>query len=142
MDLGLAGAVCIVTGSSSGIGLETARMLSAEDARVVVCGRDRARTEIARERAAASLAFVLDLADPAAPAELVRGTEEAFGRVDVLVNNVGVAYQIAFDELTEDHWSAIWNLNVMSYVRSIQAVLPACVARHQRRDRQRLLDRR
>ena len=72
---------------------------------------------------------MLDLSDPAAPGELARGTEEAFGRVDVLVNNVGLAYQIAFDELTEEHWSSIWNLNVMSYVRSIQAVLPGMRSR-------------
>ena len=129
MDLGLKDSVCIITGSSSGIGLETARMLSEEGGRVVVCGRDRERTEIARKRVGASLAFVLDLSDPAAPGELVRGTEEAFGRVDVLVNNVGLAYQIVFEALTEEHWSSIWNLNVMSYVRSIQAALPGMRAR-------------
>jgi NAD(P)-dependent dehydrogenase (short-subunit alcohol dehydrogenase family) len=41
------------------------------------------------------------------------------------VNNVGEAYQIAFDELTDEHWDAMWQLNVMSFVRCIRAVLPA-----------------
>src|SRR5205823_14834903 len=39
-------------------------------------------------------------------------------------NNVGEAYQIPFDELTDEHWDSMWQLNVMSYVRCIRAVLP------------------
>ncbi len=129
MDLGLEGTVCVVTGSSSGIGFESARMLAEEGARVVVCGRDEKRTEKARELAGAALGVALDLSDPAAPGELVRRAETELGHVDVLVNNVGIAYQIAFDELSEEHWSSIWNLNVMSYVRAIQEVLPGMRAR-------------
>jgi NAD(P)-dependent dehydrogenase (short-subunit alcohol dehydrogenase family) len=41
------------------------------------------------------------------------------------VNNVGLAYQIDFDELADDEWDEMWNLNVMSYVRTIRAVLPS-----------------
>ena len=44
--------------------------------------------------------------------------------VDCLVNNVGIAYQAAFEELTDAHWDEMWQLNVMSYVRAIQAALP------------------
>jgi NAD(P)-dependent dehydrogenase (short-subunit alcohol dehydrogenase family) len=40
------------------------------------------------------------------------------------VNNVGIAVQTAFDELTEDNWESMWQLNVMSYIRAVQAVLP------------------
>ena len=129
MDLGLEGTVCVVTGSRSGIGFETARMLAEEGARVVVCGRDEKRTEKAREQAGAELAVAVDLSDPAAPGELIRTAEKELGRVDVLVNNVGVAYQVAFEQLSEEHWSSIWNLNVMSYVRAIQAVLPGMRSR-------------
>jgi NAD(P)-dependent dehydrogenase (short-subunit alcohol dehydrogenase family) len=42
-----------------------------------------------------------------------------------LVNNVGEAYQASFDELTDEQWENMWQLNVMSYVRTIRAVLPA-----------------
>ena len=129
MDLGLEGTVCVITGSRSGIGFETARMLAEEGARVVVCGRDEKRTEKAREQAGAELAVVIDFSDPAAPGELIRRAEKELGQVDVLVNNVGVAYQIAFDQLSEEHWSSIWNLNVMSYVRAIQAALPGMRSR-------------
>src|ERR671932_2048795 len=43
---------------------------------------------------------------------------------DCLVNNVGEAYQVDFDELTDEQWNSMWQLNVMSYVRCIRAVLP------------------
>ena len=131
MDLGLRERVCLVTGSTGGIGLETAKLLAAEGARVVVCGRSSDRVQQARQEAAAELAVVCDLAEPAAPEELVTETEETLGRVDCLVNNVGDAYQLGFEELTDRHWDEMWQLNVMSYVRSIRAVLPAMRERRQ-----------
>src|ERR671937_2360496 len=124
MRLDLEGSVCIVTGSTGGIGFETARMLSDEGARVVVSGRDSARVDEARVAAGAALGVVCDLAEPAAPAELVAEALNVFGEVDCLVNNVGEAYQIGFEELTDVQWETMWQLNVMSYVRSIRAVLP------------------
>jgi len=125
VDLGLGGRVCLVTGSTSGIGLEVARLLASEGARVAVSGRDSGRVEAAREATRAELGVAADLADPTAPAELIAATEEALGPVDCLVNNVGAAYQIGFDELTDRHWDEMWQLNVMSYVRAIRAVLPS-----------------
>src|SRR3954468_13590225 len=121
MDLGLRDRVCLVTGSTAGIGLETARLLAAEGARVVVTGRDPERVEQARADSGAVAGMAADLSDPGAAERLV---SEA-GTVDCLVNNVGAAYQVAFDDLTDEHWDSMWQLNVMSYVRCIRAVLPA-----------------
>jgi 3-oxoacyl-[acyl-carrier protein] reductase len=125
VDLGLRGRVCLVTGSTSGIGLATARLLADEGARVVVCGRERARVERARREAGAELGVVCDLAEPSGPNELVAEAAETLGPVRCLVNNVGVAYQARFDELTDRQWDEMWQLNVMSFVRAIRAVLPA-----------------
>ncbi|MGH3034810.1 MAG: SDR family NAD(P)-dependent oxidoreductase [Gaiellaceae bacterium] len=124
MDLGLRDRVCVVTGSTAGIGLETARLLVQEGARVVVNGRDAEAVERVKDDIGAALGVPADLSEPEAPLELVRAAEDAFGSVDCLVNNLGVAYQRSFDELTDDHWEAMWQLNVMSYVRAIRAVLP------------------
>jgi len=124
MDLGLRDRVCLVTASTSGIGLETARLLVGEGARVAVTGRDQDRAEQARQETGAALAVACDLAEPAAPDALVATTTEALGPVECLVNNVGEAYQIGFEELTDEQWDALWQLNVMSYVRCIRAVLP------------------
>jgi NAD(P)-dependent dehydrogenase (short-subunit alcohol dehydrogenase family) len=128
MDLGLRDRVCVVTGSTAGIGLETARLLAAEGARVVVTGRDSDRVESARQEAAAELGVVADLSEPAAPAELVAAAGE-LGPVDCLVNNAGIAYQTGFDEVSDEQWDEMWQLNVMSAVRAIRAALPAMLER-------------
>ncbi len=124
MDLGLRDRVCVVTGSTGGIGLETARMLASEGARVVVAGRDADRVEKAREASGAEFGVVCDLAEPAAPAALIAEARDRLGPVDCLVNNVGVAYQTTFEELTDQQWAEMWELNVMTYVRAIRAVVP------------------
>jgi 3-oxoacyl-[acyl-carrier protein] reductase len=124
LDLGLRDRVCIVTGSTGGIGLATAKLLADEGARVVVCGRDAERVERAQEESGAELGVVCDLAEPAAPEELVAETARALGPVGCLVNNVGIAYQLGFEELSDLHWEEMWQLNVMSYVRAIRAALP------------------
>ena len=91
MDLQLRDRVCLVTGSTAGIGLETARILAQEGATVVVSGRDGVRVEAARADAGAALGVVCDLASPDGPATLVAEVEDVLDRVDCLVNNVGTA---------------------------------------------------
>jgi NAD(P)-dependent dehydrogenase (short-subunit alcohol dehydrogenase family) len=125
VDLGLRDQVCLVTGSTGGIGLATARLLAEERARVVVCGREHGRVERARREAGAELGVVCDLADPSGPDALVAEASDALGPVRCLVNNVGVAYQARFEELTDRQWDEMWQLNVMSFVRATRAVLPA-----------------
>jgi NAD(P)-dependent dehydrogenase (short-subunit alcohol dehydrogenase family) len=128
MDLGLQDRVCVVTGSTAGIGLETARLLAAEGARVVVTGRDSERVENARRDLGAELGVVADLAEPGAAAELIAAAGE-LGAVGCLVNNVGVAYQTGFEELSDEQWDEMWQLNVMSAMRTMRAALPAMLER-------------
>ena len=119
MDLGLADRTCVVTGSTRGIGLATAQLLAAEGARVVTCGRGDA------PGVGEALHVQADLARRGEPERVI----DAAGDVDVLVNNVGTAAQRGFDEVTDDQWDAVWQLNVMSYVRSIRAVVPSMAKR-------------
>lgn len=116
MDLGLRDTVCLVTGSTGGIGAAVAELLRAEGATVVTTGRSGGDV-------------AADLARTGEPERLVAETLERHGRVDVLVNNVGIAYQRAFEEVTDAQWDELWQLNVMSYVRTIRAVLPSMKAR-------------
>jgi 3-oxoacyl-[acyl-carrier protein] reductase len=118
MDLGLSGKACVVTGSTGGIGLETARLLIAEGARVVTSGRREAPAigEALHVRA--------DLSSPEAPAALVDAAVGELGGLDVLVNNVGFAIQARFEDVPDAEWASMWELNVMSYVRAIRASLP------------------
>jgi NAD(P)-dependent dehydrogenase (short-subunit alcohol dehydrogenase family) len=118
MDLELSGKACVVTGSTGGIGLETAKLLAAEGARVVTSGRSGA------PGVGEALHVRLDLSEPEAPVMLVEAAVQALGALDVLVNNVGFAIQARFEEVTDADWDAMWQLNVMSYVRAIRAALP------------------
>jgi 3-oxoacyl-[acyl-carrier protein] reductase len=124
VNLGLRNRVCIVTGSTAGIGRETARLLAEEGARVVVSGRDQSRVDEAAREIGAALGVAVDLGTPEGPRRLVGAVTTGVGPVDCLVNNVGVAYQRSFDELTDADWQEMWDLNVMSYIRAINAVLP------------------
>jgi len=119
VDLGLRNTVCLVTGSTGGIGLETARLLAAEGARVVTSGRRDDAPGVGE-----ALHVAADLATPGEPERLVRQAESQLGRVDCLVNNVGLAVQRSFEDVTDEQWDELWQLNVMSYVRTIRAVLP------------------
>jgi len=118
MDLGLAGKACLVTASTGGIGLETARLLAAEGARVVTNGRGDP------PGIGETLHVRADLSEPDAPATVVDAAAEALGGLDVLVNNVGFAVQARFEEVTDEEWDSMWQLNVMSFVRAIRAALP------------------
>jgi 3-oxoacyl-[acyl-carrier protein] reductase len=124
VDLGLRDKICIVTGSTGGIGLETARLLASEGARVVVSGRDSDRVEEARRETKAVLGVVCDLGEPAAPEALVTEAVAELGGLDCLVNNLGVAYQRPLEEVSDRDWDEQWQLNVMSCVRSIRAAIP------------------
>jgi 3-oxoacyl-[acyl-carrier protein] reductase len=119
LDLGLEGKNCLVTGSTGGIGLETVRLLVAERARVVTCGRGAAPGvgEIAH--------VIADLSRPLEPERVVADARRELAGLDVLVNNVGLARHAQFEEVPDEEWDAYWQLNVMSYVRAIRAALPS-----------------
>jgi 3-oxoacyl-[acyl-carrier protein] reductase len=119
LDLGLKDRVCVVTGSTGGIGRETASLLAEEGARVVTSGRRGSGPGVGE-----ALHVPCDLAQREAPSELIGQAERQVGPVEILVNNVGFAEIRSFDELTDENWEQLWQLNVMSYVRAIQAALP------------------
>jgi 3-oxoacyl-[acyl-carrier protein] reductase len=119
LDLGLRERVCLVTGSTGGIGRATAELLVQEGARVVTCGRGDA------PGVGEAKHVVADLSQPGEPERVVAET----GELDVLVNNVGYAEQRDFLELTDRDWDEAWQLNVMSFVRTIRAAVPAMKGR-------------
>ena len=107
--------VCVVTGSTGGIGLAVARQLQAEGAQVVTSGR--------RPDGAGELHVAGDLTQPGAPERLVAAAEERFGRVDCLVNNVGGTEIRTLEQLTDKDWQRSFELNLMTAIRTTRAVL-------------------
>jgi 3-oxoacyl-[acyl-carrier protein] reductase len=124
LDLGLRDRICIVTGSTGGIGLAVARLLVDEGARVVTSGRTADAPSIGE-----ALHVSCDLAEPGEPERLVETTAGELGGLDCLVNNVGIARIAKFEEVPDEEWDAYWQLNVMSHVRAIRAALPMLRAR-------------
>jgi 3-oxoacyl-[acyl-carrier protein] reductase len=115
MELDLGDKVCVVTGSTGGIGLAVAQQLREEGATVVTSGR--------RNEGIGDLHVAVDLTLPGAAEELIAAAAAAFGRLDCLVNNVGGTDIRRFEELTDDDWQASFDLNLMSAVRSTRAAL-------------------
>jgi NAD(P)-dependent dehydrogenase (short-subunit alcohol dehydrogenase family) len=116
MDLGLRDKICLVTGSTAGIGLEVARQLRDEGARVVTHGR--------RPDGIGDLHVVCDLTERGAADDLIAQAVDRFGRLDGLVNNVGGTEIRKLAELTDDDWQRSFELNLMSAVRTTHAALP------------------
>jgi 3-oxoacyl-[acyl-carrier protein] reductase len=129
MDLGLAGKVAIVTGSSRGIGQAIARALAAEGCRLVLCARgvpDLERTAGALAAAGAEVeALALDVTAPDAGERLAAAARDRFGRLDVLVANAGGNRRGTFMEVGEEDWQALIELNLMAHVRCARAAVPA-----------------
>ncbi len=131
MDLGLRNKIAIVTGSSRGLGLASARALVAEGCLVTICGRTAETLETARRRlddeaggAGRVLAVVADLGRVGGSEEVVSRTVAAFGGVDVLVNSVGAAGGAGLLETTDAQWQEALDQTLFPAVRASRAVVP------------------
>jgi 3-oxoacyl-[acyl-carrier protein] reductase len=137
MDLGLKGRACVVTGASRGIGRETARLLCAEGAAVLLVARNEERLTAASEEAAAAgaeaggqvAALALDVTAPDAGERMLAEAGNRFGSLDVLVNNAGAARWRDLDEVPDEDWLAQYELNVMAPLRAMRAAAPAMAER-------------
>jgi 3-oxoacyl-[acyl-carrier protein] reductase len=137
MDLGLKGRVCVVTGASRGIGRETARLLCAEGANVLLVARSEERLAAAAEEAGDAGAELggrgeslrLDVTDDDAGERMLAAAQERFGGLDVLVNNAGAARWRDLDEVPDEDWRAQYELNVMAPLRAMRAAAPAMAER-------------
>ncbi|HZQ16603.1 MAG TPA: SDR family oxidoreductase [Gaiellaceae bacterium] len=116
MELGLEGKVCVVTGSTGGIGRRVVEQLRAEGAVTVSCGRS--------PHGPGDLHVSLDLARRGEPERLIETTHQRFGALDRLVNNVGGTDIRRLADLTDDDWQASFELNLMSAIRATRAALP------------------
>jgi 3-oxoacyl-[acyl-carrier protein] reductase len=131
MDLELTDKIAIVTGSSKGLGLASARALAAEGCRVTIC----ARGEAALNGAAADLralarddsrvlAVVADVSTAEGVEAVIRRTSDTFGGLDILVNNVGLARGGGIVETTDGEWQEALDQTLFPAVRASRLAVP------------------
>ena len=125
----LDGKGAIVTGASSGIGSETVRALARDGANVALAARredrlDEIADEVADEHDVETLAVPTDVTDEGAVEELLTEAVEAFGELDVLVNNAGLARGGSVAELSTEEYRAMMDVNVDGTFLATRAALP------------------
>lgn len=125
MKLGIDGRVALVMAGSDGIGLATAQGLHAEGAKVALCARNEERLASAAATMVGALAIKADVTEPNEIAGAVKDVSDAFGPVEILVNNAGGPPSGLLEHLGEADWQAAFDLTLMSAVRTTQLVLPA-----------------
>jgi 3-oxoacyl-[acyl-carrier protein] reductase len=137
MDLALTNKIAIVTGSSRGLGLSSATALVREGCRVTICARGGPRLaeaaaelqELARALNPANpanpvLSVVADLATPEGIASVVTRTVEAFGGIDILVNNVGLARGAGIADTGDAEWTEAFEQTLFPAIRASRLAVP------------------
>lgn len=127
--------VALITGSSRGIGRAEAIALARDGYAVCVncVERDDKAQELAaqlRSEGCEAMWYKADVADAAAVKQMVAEVEKALGAVTLLVNNAGIAKQCLFQDMTEDYWKRIFDVNLNGAFNTIQAVLPHMLHEH------------
>lgn len=122
----VAGQTAIVTGASSGIGRAIAEQFAADGADVVVCSREQENVDPVAEGIEAgdggrALAVECDVTDRDAVEALVDATVAEFGSVDCLVNNAGASFMASFDDISENGWQTVVDINLTGTYNCTQA---------------------
>ena len=131
MDLGLADKVAIVTGSSRGLGLASARALVAEGCKVCLCARGEERlaeaaveVEAVARKPGMVLTVQADVSTPAGVERVIDRTVETFGGLDILVNNVGKAGGADLLDTSDAEWQAAIDETLFPAIRASRLAVP------------------
>ena len=119
----------IITGASAGIGRGIAQIFAQEGAKIVAASRnieagERLVQEI-RDAGGDAIFVVADISRKLDNEKVAAAALERFGRIDILVHNAGIFWEVMLDDMTEDDWDRCHNLNLKGTLFSTQAVLPA-----------------
>lgn len=129
--MSLQGRIAVVTGATSGFGLETARALAGAGARVIITGRRSGRLEALKaELGEAALALAFDVRDRQAVQTALGSLPASWQAVDLLVNNAGLALNaVSFEEQPVEDLEQMVETNILGLIYCTHALLPGMVAR-------------
>ena len=131
----LKGKTALVTGSTSGIGLATARAFAADGANIMLNGFgdagaiEKERAGLEKDFGVKALYSPADMSKPVEIADMVRFTEKSFGALDVLVNNAGIQHVANIEDFPIDKWDAVIAINLSSAFHTIHAAVAGMKAR-------------
>lgn len=129
----LSAKIALVTGSSRGIGLVMARGLAEAGATVIINGRDPDRLELAQQELAGlpgrALGYRFDVTDKNQLTESIALIEKEVGALDILVNNAGVQRRGALDQIEEEQWREVLDVNLTGPFLAAQAVVKGMISR-------------
>ncbi|MBM4229334.1 MAG: SDR family oxidoreductase [Gammaproteobacteria bacterium] len=128
MQLDLEKKVALVTGSSKGIGWAIAQTLHAECCRVALNGRNKADLIAATTQLDGSIGVVGDVTNPVVAQRIVADVLKTFGRLDILVCNVGSGRSVPPGDETADEWQRVFALNLWSTTNVVEAARDALAA--------------
>ena len=124
----LNGKIAIVTGAASGIGAAAVKLFTEEGAQVL--GVDRSE----------GASLVCDIAADDAPKKIMAAALEKFGALDILFNNAGVSGRAFVEEMTDEQWDRVHDVNVRAMFRLCREAIPALKARAREKGRARIVN--
>ena len=119
----------LVTGGSRGIGRAIVELLAKKGWQVAFCYRENESAADEVRAATGAVAYRMNISDSKAVADMVSDLQKRFGHIDLLVNNVGVASQRLFTDITDEEWKNTFDVNVNGAFYATRAVLPDMIKR-------------
>ncbi|MBX3501255.1 MAG: SDR family oxidoreductase [Alphaproteobacteria bacterium] len=136
----LQGKVAIITGAASGIGAASARLFAEEGAQVLAVDRPGSAIDTVHTGEQAIAPLSCDITDDDAPRRIIGAALDRFGGIDILFNNAGVSGRHFAEEMTDEQWDRVMDVNVRAMFRTCREAIPHLRRRAEEKGRARIIN--